>query len=86
MRKLCLSFVAILFFIFFGQCQYWDSDTLSAKVLWINNLNKIYIIGIMPDVKFADTIIVVSEVDKCIKGKANEIKVSGTYTWAVRQK
>jgi hypothetical protein len=83
MKTVSLLFVSILGFIFCAQCQL--SDTLSAKVLWIKNLNRIYLIGIMPDVKSADTIIMVSEVKKRKRRKREELKVGDTYTWAIQQ-
>jgi hypothetical protein len=83
MKKMTLIFAAIFGFIFCAECQ--SPDTLSAKVLWIKNLNKIYLIGIMPDVKSSDTIVVVSEVKKRKRKKREELKVGGKYTWAIQQ-
>ena len=62
MKKINLVFAAMFGFIFCAECQ--SPDTLSAKVLWIQNLNKIYLIGIIPNFKSSDTTTVVSEVKK----------------------
>jgi hypothetical protein len=81
MKKMSLIFAVFFGFIFCAQCQF--SDTLSAKVLWIKNLNGIYLIGIMPDVKSADTIVMVSEVKKRKRKESEDIQVGRTYVWGI---
>jgi hypothetical protein len=78
-----LTFVSMLSLIFYAQCQY--SDTLSARVLWVKKIKHVYLIGVIPDHKSADKIIVASELTDSLNKKGEQIKVGKTYIWVIQE-
>lgn len=84
MKRLIMLLYTILNFSCSAKCQ--SNDTLSSKVVWINNLKECFLIGIVSSCSPIDTIVILSPKSSNVNTKyRRKIIVGQLYIFALEK-